>query len=359
MITECPKDKETETLLEYISKLEKSYPFIQPIVFFLQIQDQKTRREFLTEAKHIYEAASKCQQFAKNMQYVKTFEEERVDDILEAFEHLGIIEEENSEFSMCKAAFIAYKSRMNKSIRLVEEEVFLDIGLLDNKAILNINESELKAILREAITKAKKHLLEPESGISAQLETLKCGKKTVSEKALCHLLGDISLWATKKIEDNYSTLLEELAIFCQLLFRSRAFIFAKRGSPSDIRTIVLFETALLIQEIEIFLRKQRQSSLKEVEPDICFFEECHLFRKELQKFETESEDPSLLKPFLDRLFDKISLIPEIKTTSSTVDFDLTKLRTELYNQLEELAVRAEMSPATLPHYIPGYLAYFR
>lgn len=359
-ITEGSKE-EIESILEHISTLEKNYPFIQPFAFYLQLQDRKVRREFLLEVKQIYTHICQFLEFAKNVQYIKTFEEKRVDSILEAFDSLGIFEEENGALLSCKAAFIAYKTKIKNSIRLVEEEVLLDIGLLDNKAILAINDTEIKEVLRAVLKQAKKHVLAPEIGTYAQLESIQPESKSVSQRALSHLLNDILSWTRKKPDevDSTTALLEELSFFCRLLFLYRAYNFAKKGNALAIRAKLFYEMFFIIHELENILRAFRKSSTDELEQDVYFINECHELRKELQKLDTKGEDPFLLKPRIECIFDKIALIPEIKKGCLSKAFDLTTIRNDLLSKIEELNTQSDLRQPLLFHYIPGYLAYFK
>ena len=126
-----------------LQELESRFPFVAPISFFMQPAPSNMRQKLILQARELHTKIEATVAFAKNLQYMKVFDEERVDVILEAFEHVGFLEEGIS--------FEEYKNRLLHAARLVEEEVLLDIGGLDMRALLDIDEMRLQNVLKRAV----------------------------------------------------------------------------------------------------------------------------------------------------------------------------------------------------------------
>ncbi|HXF28560.1 MAG TPA: hypothetical protein VN457_01805, partial [Chlamydiales bacterium] len=92
-LEEATSENFWQLFVEMVSKIEKRYPFLRPFLFFMSIDGTKTRQELILEAKKLNDHIESCKKFAKSVQYIKVFEEEKIDVILEAFERESTIED--------------------------------------------------------------------------------------------------------------------------------------------------------------------------------------------------------------------------------------------------------------------------
>src|SRR5207247_1890154 len=134
-------------------------------------------------------------------------------------------------------------------IVLVERELLLDIGLLDRRALFDVEENKLKSVLHNALEKAKEnvwHLKEELIGIKEE--------GVLSKKVLEHLVTQLSAWAEEKIQttdDDIVFYLSRLMRFCHFLFESKVLLVERYGALSA-------TCAKLISELSVYIQFQEQ-----------------------------------------------------------------------------------------------------
>ncbi len=330
-----------DTLLSEIHGLEKRYHFIKPFSFFMGIKDHKTRFEMMKEAYELHGHIARMINFAKAMQYVKTFEEERVDIILEAFEKEYLIE----------GSWDYHRERNARAARLVEDEIFLDIGLLDRHALMDVDQASLGKTLRLAVDRAREHIYEPKYGIVANICPLSEG--ILCKRAFEDLKNGLDKWALVPIDDSYSidALLEHLRSYCHLLFDARILIAAHAKMLLPNCLAFMNELRSLEKFVCDVLQKTRNSHLKDWGPE--WLKECHTIRSLIECFEPACEDGESFLPLVEKIEECLSVVPERK------DLDIEKIKAEIDGHIKELDLLSKDPKIEHPFiYIPGYLAFF-
>ncbi len=330
-----------DTLVSQIHGIEKRYPFIKPFSFFMHVKEHKVRLEIMQEAYQLDDYVTKLIQFAKEMQYVKTFEEERVDIILEAFEKQHLIED----------SWNLYRERQARAARLVEDEIFLDIGLLDRHALMDVDQKALAKTLRLAASRAKEHIFEPKYGILANLCPL-------SDAPLCmRAFQGIKLgfeeWAQVVVDETKSidSLLEHLRSYCHLLFDAKITVAARAKMLLPMCLEFMNELRSYEKIIREELLQKRSAHLKEWGPE--WLGESHTIRSLIECFEPPCENGDAFMPLLEKIEELVSVISECK------QMDLDSIKKELYGHLQEIDEIAKNPKKEHPFiYIPGYLAFF-
>lgn len=204
-------------LQRQMEEVEKRYPFTQPLSFFMHVHDQRVRQQMLLEAKKLDAQVEEVILFAKTLQYVKVFDEERVDDILEVFEARYCIENQGAPVALWQA----HKEYIEQVIPLVLEEILLDIGLLDMRALLDIDEKKLQKALYQAQDVAKRQI-EP---LTQELSQYPCkSERSFTFKVKEALIKELVIWFREKVDPEASSdmLLQKLLDFCHLLFGVRS-----------------------------------------------------------------------------------------------------------------------------------------
>ncbi|MBS0635025.1 MAG: hypothetical protein JSR37_06150 [Verrucomicrobia bacterium] len=307
-------------VISYMHSIEKSYSFVKPLSFFMAVREHKARLAMLQEAEVLDRVIKDTIDFAKAMQYVKTFEEERVDIILEAFERQHIIE----------PTWESYYERMNRAARLVEDEIFLDIGLLDRHALMDVDEKELNKTLHIAISRAKKHIYEPKYGIQASIQDVRA----------------FEVWANAVVDDSKSTdwLLEHLRNYCHMLFDAKIILAARGGMLLPKCLQFINEVRALTVYQEAILQKKRNLNVAEWGPE--WIPECQDMRCEIECFEPEEESADALRPLLKKFQSTFADVAEDKIA-------------HLNKRLEEIEGLSKNPKKECPFiYIPGYIAFF-
>jgi len=321
-----------ETVLSQIHSIEKRYSFVCPFSFFMLVPEHKVRLKMMQEAFILDTHIRKMIDFAKAMQYVKTFEEERVDIILEAFEKQHLIDDD----------WDYYRERMHRAARLVEDEIFLDIGLLDRHALMDVDPQELNKTLRLAAKRAREHIFEPKYGLLANLHEL-------SEQALCKKMFQdvqqgLESWANVQVDETKSTdwLLEHLRSYCHSLFDAKITISAE--SKMSLGRCLAFMNEL--RSLEKLVSEQLQT-LRSTE----WVEECHTIRALIECFEPAEERAHAFLPLIKEIQNVLNSLPE--------KLDLEPIQKELEAHLAEIDELAKDPKKEHPFiYIPGYLAFF-
>jgi len=357
-------------LEEKISELERLYPFIKPFSFYMQIQDFRLCQEHLLRAKELYDLMQETISFAKSMQYIKTFEEERVDVILEGFERAFLFQDEQSVDQSCKEHFDAHKKLMQRTAYLIVEEVLLDIGLLDMHALMDVDQARLRKILGFANQKAAHYVASQEFGLEAKctyLQTLDASPYNTSSKyVLCqksyeHLVRRLAAWKKMQIDENTApdALLEHLRMLCHDLFDVKVMkavceknrIAKSLAIVSDLRTLSL--------EIQLWLESERGK--KSGFWGTPWIGECLAIRLEIQRFEPNFFTASEFRPLIAQVFEKVYQIPEIAARKAKGE-DPLLLETfakECDLHLVELENLTNEAKKEFPFfYLPGYLRFF-
>jgi hypothetical protein len=333
-----------ELVISHMHGIEKSYGFTRPFSFFMLIPEHKMRRECLEEAMALDKKLQEVVHFAKAMQYVKTFEEERVDVILEAFEKQNLIVEASKKPADLKMAWNGYVERMKRAARLVEDEIFLDIGLLDRHALMDVDQQELNRTLRLAVDRAKGYIFED--------------LKSASDLPLCTLTKnwlqeDVKAWAQVPVDQTKSTdwLLEHLRRYCHYLFDAK--IIMGTAHKMLLPTCLAFMNDLrsLARYVEEKLQEIR--SKHRAEWGVEWIPEAYAIRALLECFEPEEETKESFLPLVKDIEAILAKIPEAST------LHLADMQKELETHLEEIDQLAKDPKKEHPFiYIPGYLAFF-
>jgi len=240
---------------ELNSALEKRFPFIRPFSFFMTIDDARKRQSTLFAAEKLDHKIESTRQFAKNQQFIKVFEEEHVDAILELFERQHVIENaaipagpmtpgsvapfgaRSPGANLCHPivgfrhfgsagiavengveAWDQYEQSMRTTMIQVEQEVLLDIGLIDMHALLDIQEEKLKSALQSCVEKAKEHVPILQQQLT-DFETDGIVVKAVADE----LRQELVTWENEKtVQDSTSRYwLTRLREFCHVLMGVR------------------------------------------------------------------------------------------------------------------------------------------
>lgn len=346
------QDELFNLLLSSIHAIEKSYGFCMPFVFFMLVPEHKIRLVMMQEAEALDAHIQETIAFAKAMQYVKTFEEERVDIILEAFEHQHVVIEDSCLLDALKKGWELYRERMHRAARLVEDEIFLDIGLLDRHALMDVDQKELSNTLRQAIARASSHIFEPKYGIFANLQVA-----TVQEP-LCRLTLDslkksLEEWSKALIVQDASIdwLLEHLRKYCHSLFDAKIILGAKAKMLLPKCLAFMNELKSFVGYIEAALQNKRSEHIAEWGKQ--WIAEVHGMRLMLECFEPEEEAAEEFKAITKKIFSEVEQIPEYS------DLQLTEFQKELDLHLLEIDELAKNPKQEHPFiYIPGYLEFF-
>ena len=293
-----------EQLCLICDEIEQKFPYVKPISFFLLFTESSERKKCLQEAcislEHIQETVA----FAKSMQYIKTFEEERVDDFLELFEHKQLLLENEYTPSECVASWKRYTAFMEKSCFQVQVEVFLDIGLLDQKALLDIEEDKLTQTLKNAVMRAKLHLEDPDQG------TISLLRRLPGSKERDQLLQGFGAWilASQNDANDSRTWMERLRSFCNLFFQARVLLNEPSGNRSSLTAHILLAARSLVDALEQFIQKKRGRSelLHLVNP---WIEECHMLQEWIEAWEVEHETKEIYEDYFQRICNAIEAIP--------------------------------------------------
>ncbi|MCE5293806.1 MAG: hypothetical protein LLF94_04240 [Chlamydiales bacterium] len=338
-----PGNQLYSAILSALHGLEKSYPFVEPFALFMRTHEHKIRFKMMQEADILDARIAETIAFAKAMQYVKTFEEERVDVILEAFERQHVIEEQD---------WNAYIERLHRACRLVEDEIFLDIGLLDRHALMDVDVQELNKALIIATNRAIKHIYESHYGVLADLEGVTL-TETLCQKTLSDCKKSLEAWAKVSVDDikNTDWLLMHLRKYCHHLFDAKILL----GTQNKILLPKCLDFVCDLRSLEKYIRSsvQAKRNQQEAEWGHPWIKECHDIREEIESFEQDEETEDAFRPLLKKIYSIAEKIPEV---------DPAKLETfqqELERHLQEIDELSERPQKDYPFiYIPGYLAFF-
>jgi len=337
-LSERTQEARWEHQKQYITRLEERFPFIAPFSFFQHIGEHKTRQNLLLEAKKVHERIENTKRFAKNLQAVKIFEEERVDVILEAFESQFFFEEDGKE------GFKKYSLWASRAIDSVTEEVLLDIGLLDLRAVFSVEESRLQKTLYKALEKAKVHAKK----VIARLESVEEAHSLREE--LQHLV-ELPL----PVETSTSQLLSQLRSLVHLFFEARIVFVARLGNIS-----ASFEE--FISSFRSFAERLEKKLLSKFEDDPVFGRpwiwQCFELRKKIEEFELLREERGELEPAMGKLFSELDEYLR-DATPEEKEFVAAEKK-KLFAGLDAFtALKKETAFEHPLHYVPGFLSYFR
>ena len=341
-----------------INKLEERYSSIQPFSFYMAISDSQLRKKLMVQAKELEERMQDLRTFAKAMQYMKTFEEERVDVILEAFERAYLIEEEQSSPAYQEIAFIHYHKRMMASFVLVLEEVLLDIGLLDLHALMDVDQERLKKIIRFAIAKARKLVNE----LTGQLQALEeaDSHSELYKIGLQYLRDTLTRWSGKEIskEESVKTHLEHLRVFCHELFDVKVLLARAQKNRIASCLEMIFQLWMLSLRVERYIEQVRGKGSAWGTP---WVRESHEIRYTIISFEPDMYTADEFRSLIAKVFQQIYKIQEINALKNKGEdpLSLGKIENELLAELSQLEAYAKNTQVEMPFfYLPGFLRFF-
>lgn len=335
-LQQAASDTLFRSVLSLLHSTEKRYIHAVPFSFFMKVPDHKTRLKMMQEAMALDEMISGTIQFAKAMQYVKTFEEERVDVILEAFERWHLLED---------ADFGQYVERMQRAAALVEDEIFLDIGLLDRHALMDVDPMELNKTLKVAINRARRKT--PLQPLVYDEKYLLCAKKFQDLKM------SLDLWAKEEVDENRDTdlLLDHLRNYCHHLFDAKILLGSNAGMLLPKCLDFMNDLRIYARLIEELLQEKR--GLHRERWGTPFIVEAHAILAAVESFEPEEETSNAFQPILKKLQNLLGQIPEHAELLSEQTFQ------ELTEHLQEIDKICERPRKEHPFiYIPGYIAFF-
>jgi len=341
-----PVENQWDVLLDECTSLEKQFSYCQPLSFFMAVDDFQLRKKLFLETIKLDAKISQAVQFAKALQFIKTFEEERVDTILEVFERQYLIEDDTKNGAL---AFESYAKELLQRVAFVEREVVLDIGLLDMRSLFDVDEKKLQEALLAAINKAKQQI----PALLRDLEQLKPDDES-AKKMLQALVYNIKGWEKETgthTEEN-ALLLKQLMIFCHFLFEAKMQMEIKSENSQVKYALLVSEMRAYVDFIEEFIQKKRQAKEGEGQLTQPWVRELHAVRGDVEALEWMPEEASVYEKAFDELFKKIEEIAEIKNQSEEEKRERLKLQNELLRKVKKAEI---MGNKQLFHHIPGCL----
>lgn len=296
---------------EKVKELEATYSFIAPFSFYLQCDFHELRISLLQQSYTLESRVREVYQFAKVLQSVKLYEEERVDEILEGFEELHTINE--GDF---KNAFAAYYNKLSHTADCIEREVVLEIGLVDRRAILDIEEKKLAKVLRQ--------------GIEVGCRNGKEEFQELPEEVCSHAVEE---------DADIDMLLAMMRALCHQFFEvkvKKAYALKSRSGCYEKLIIDLRHMLHAIGSDEVALTEVRTL--------------LHC-RELVERLEIQEERIELFNPILTEILNGINQI---------FKSPLSEKLHPILRQIDELRSRKEFinNSKTLLHYLPGCLRYF-
>ncbi|MDB6081324.1 MAG: hypothetical protein JWO53_596 [Chlamydiia bacterium] len=347
------KDSEKMAQIRVLMKaLEKEYHFSAPLSFFMHIGDQRVRRKMLHESQELDHTIRATKAFAKSLQYSKVFDEERVDGILEAFEGEHYLEEGKQEKNSAVSAWSTYTRKMIKVALIIEQELLLDIGFLDMRALLDIEEKKLSKALFLALTKAREQLssaLENLIGVT----TLKEGQlfKSIQES----LIKKSRAWLEKQDEQSEGKssqqLLKRVRSLCHVLFETQLFLASCTRNYSAQCTLIVCKLQHFVALLEEEQQEKRKGISSFWKPKIA---ECHALKGNIERLELAEESKEAFETVIQGIFQKIEEIPEVKKQSAVEKIKREELQQEIYAAVQMLDTAVKLPL----HYLPGHLTFF-
>ncbi len=316
-------------LLLQITELEKQYPFTQPFAFFLPIDSSQQRRQLLVAAKEHYDAIEKTKKYCKILQYCKTFEEERIDAILEAFEKQGIIEEKPAP--------------LQHIIDLVEEEILFDIGLISSKDLIDVDENRLINACREAYNSAIQHA----QHALHQLESVDSHSIIAHLKTECANEITTLISEDKKQDMESLDILTKLTSLCALLFRAKILTSASTNIPRVTLALQYYVNTL-------------ENMLEESKKEEIFFNRSwtpgiHALRTLITKTASIQEDRDAYTIAVNTILAK----SDAMIAQNTLSAENLAQKKAFQNEIRELVANVLAHKSEEPlHFIPGCLTYF-
>jgi hypothetical protein len=344
-------------LIKQQHDLQERFTFSRPLSFFLQISDSRLCLELLSAAEKLEERVSEVHSFAKTMQYIKTFDEEYVDVVLEVFERHHLLEEASSDNQAIKMAWEKYARRMYYACSLAEEEIILDIGLLDMRALMDVDQANLRKVLKIAIDRTRQHMRNPEWGLLKRLEQSPSSQMKLYQE----LQEKIAAWDKEPLlpEASSTELLEKLKLFCYYLFNAAALLSAVKKHRLAKILVLIEELRAFCRALELWLQKKRGAM--GASWNKLWIAECYAIRREIEHFEMQGSGIESLKAFVSRFFVLVSQIPEIAQLKALKkeEADFEKMTEEIKRHLEEIGMTTLFEADQMPFFfVPGYLAFF-
>ena len=343
-----PIENQWDVVLDECTNLEKQFPYCQPLSFFMAIDDFQLRKRLFLEAIIVDAKIKQATEFARALQYIKIFEEERIDTILDVLERHYLIEDDATNAA---DAFESYSQQLLRKAEFVQREVVLDIGLLDMRSLFDVDAKKLKEALLAAIDKAQQQV----SAVVRDLEALKVEDEIV-KRVVRTLVCNIKIWETEKVtsKEESAFLLKQLMLFCHFLFEAKMVMEAKNANSTGKYAMLISGMRAYVDFIEGFIEKRRQV---EGFGKMPWLPEMHALHRDVETLELIQEEAAVYKKTFDDLFKKIEEIAEIKMESEEEKRARLKFQSELLKQVDEAGVIGKKRAFTqLLHHIPGYLA---
>ncbi len=349
------QDISKDTLIKQCDALEARFSYIKPFSFYMAIHDSKLRKAALVTAKELEEQMESIRIFAKAMQYMKTFEEERVDAILEGFERAYIIEDEASTDSVLLEAHAHYCKRLSRTFELVLEEVLLDIGLLDIYALMDVDAERLKKILLFAIAKAVKYV--PRLHQLLEDLTIKNSDCSLVLQTIARCKASLSSWVehASAHKESIEGLLTSLSHFCHELMHVKL-LQARQDKNSVGSTLaVILQVETLAKQAEEWLKEQRGK--RGGIWGAGWIAECHRVRHEIARFQPKTVQKVELEALVTTVLSLIGKIVEINDArlQGADPLGLEEASGALSRELNRSSEASQQFPFV---FLPGDLRYF-
>jgi hypothetical protein len=337
-LADAPPAARWELQKQLVHRLTERFPFIEPFSFYQHIEEHKIRESLILEAKKLHERIESVKRFAKSLQSVKVFEEERVDVILEAFESQFFFEEEG------RAGFEKYARWASRAIDGVTEEVLLDIGLLDFRSVFSVDEGKLQKTFYKAMERAKWHAKK----VLAHLEGIE--EAQALRKAL---LDKVSLPLPPQI--SVKELLEALRAIVHLFFEARILLTARQGNVSAAFEELISSARAFANTLETRLEARGVDDPIFGKPWIW---QCFEVRKKIEEFELVKEERVALEPVIQKLFSDLD--EYLRDAAAEDKAFVTEEKKRLLSRLDAFSRLKKETAFEHPlHYVPGFLSYFR
>jgi hypothetical protein len=234
----------------------------------------------------------------------------------------------------------------------VAEEVLLDVGLLDAKAILDRDDKKLKYAVLLALETAQ-------SLFQSLIVQLKESPETGFFKSVYQdLLYKIQDVQKRQMDEQQmdalferGALVEQLARCCHLLFQAKMLLGSRHDNPIAKRNLFISAVRLKLQEIEAYIQQERKKTASFlVDP---WIEECHAARRTIEKLELATEK-SAIQAIIEQFCSQLLSIPEMKRHM------IDACKQELLQELDRISSIPKQNYFAFPLYaIPGYLDYFK
>jgi|GEM_PF-5716634 len=338
-LRDIPEEEQLDNVLHKIDEIEKCYPFLKPFSFFMLFKDFEKCLSAMREAEKIYRSIESTIRFSKDLQMIKLFEEGHIDTVLEVFDRRYIIGEKSREYAL--EALFAHAREYKLVIDRVEKEVMLDIGLVDRRALFDIEKEKLEKILSKALKSALYH--------GKKIEKKLLDEKHVEELSQAFFNLHKEVEAVKEWDDDKRLFF--LRSFCHLFFEERIYFCAKHANLSALLEYFTSSCRSFAKRVEE--KVQEKEGLDPVLGPL-WVPECFEIKKQIELLELEEESYRSIEKGATTIF---SLLEGL---SGEVQEDLKEEKKELIGLLERIGEAKRRTAFDHPlHVIPGCINFFR